>query len=117
MGKHSRKYIEADKQVDHAKSYSPTEAIELVKQVAYTPFDGAVEARMRLGVDPRQADQQVRGVAQQRQAENELEHTAAHHQVETGGHQSSHDERQYQVHCSSSAKVSRIISVTPTTVA
>ena len=62
MGKHSKKYNEAAEKIDQSKSYSPAEAIDLVKQVAYSRFDGTVEVHMRLGVDPRNADQQVRGV-------------------------------------------------------
>jgi large subunit ribosomal protein L1 len=62
MTKHGKKYTDAAAKVDHAKLYSPKEAIELLKEVAYTKFDGTVEVHLRLGVDPRHADQQVRGV-------------------------------------------------------
>lgn len=62
MGKRSKKYTEASQLVDHSRAYSPADAIDLVKRVAYTRFDSTVEVHMRLGVDPRQADQQVRGV-------------------------------------------------------
>jgi len=62
MPRHGKKYNDAAAKVDHAKLYSPKEAIELLKEVAYTKFDSTVEVHLRLGVDPRHADQQVRGV-------------------------------------------------------
>ena len=62
MPKRGKKYLEALKKIDRNKLYSPEEAIRLVKDVAYTNFDATVEAHFRLGVDPRHADQQVRGV-------------------------------------------------------
>ncbi len=62
MPKRGKKYLEALKKIDRNKLYSPEEAIRLVKEVAYTNFDATVEAHFRLGVDPRHADQQVRGV-------------------------------------------------------
>ena len=61
MGKHGKKYIEAAKLVDRTKEYAPTEAVSLLKQAAYTKFDETAEVHVRLGVDPRHADQQVRG--------------------------------------------------------
>jgi large subunit ribosomal protein L1 len=64
MPKRGKKYREVAKLIDREKSYSPQEALELVKKVSYTSFDGSVETHLRLGVDPRQADQQVRGVVQ-----------------------------------------------------
>lgn len=57
-----RKYQEAVSKVDADKDYSPNEAISLVKEIAYTKFDGTVEVHMRMGVDPRHADQQIREV-------------------------------------------------------
>lgn len=60
MAKHGKKFQEAVKQVERVKLYSPDEAIELLKKVSYTKFDGTVEVHFRLGVDPRHADQQVR---------------------------------------------------------
>jgi large subunit ribosomal protein L1 len=48
--------------VDRSRAYRPDEAIELAQKTAFTRFDPTVEVHMRLGVDPRHADQQVRGV-------------------------------------------------------
>ncbi len=62
MAKHGKKYQEISKLADKAKSYSPEEAIELAKQATYAKFDETVELHLRMGVDPRSADQQVRGV-------------------------------------------------------
>ena len=62
MEKHSKKYQEASKLVDKAKTYSAEEAIELAKEAAYAKFDETVELHLKMGVDPRSADQQVRGV-------------------------------------------------------
>jgi large subunit ribosomal protein L1 len=58
---HGKKYIEAAKLVDHGRIYEPAEAVELVKQTTTVSFDATVEAHLRLGVDPRHADQLVRG--------------------------------------------------------
>jgi len=60
---HGKKYLEAAKLVDEKKLYAPQEAVSLLKQMNYTKFDPTVEIHMKLGVDPRHADQQVRGVA------------------------------------------------------
>jgi large subunit ribosomal protein L1 len=60
MSTHGKKYQEAFQQIDRAKEYSPREALELVKNLAYANFDETVEVHIRLGVDPRHADQQVR---------------------------------------------------------
>jgi large subunit ribosomal protein L1 len=59
--KHGKKYLEAAKLVDRTKDYQPDEAIRLVKQTSPTKFDATVESHVRLGIDPRHADQQVRG--------------------------------------------------------
>ena len=59
--KHGKKYTDSKKLVDSAKLYDPAEAIELVKQTAKAKFDETIELSIRLGVDPRHADQQVRG--------------------------------------------------------
>ena len=63
MTKHGKKYREAIKELDKTKAYSPEEAIGLAKKTAYTKFDETVELHLRMGVDPRDATQQVRGVA------------------------------------------------------
>jgi len=63
MTKHGRKYQEAIALVDKAKAYQPQEAVELVKKSAHTAFDETVELHLRMGLDPRNATQQVRGVA------------------------------------------------------
>jgi large subunit ribosomal protein L1 len=60
--KHGKKYQEASKLVDKSKTYAPEEAIELAKKASYAKFDETVELHLRMGVDPRSADQQVRGV-------------------------------------------------------
>ncbi len=62
MGKRGKKYLEAAKQVSRSESYSPMEAVELVKKSSIASFDATVETHMRMALDPRQADQQVRGV-------------------------------------------------------
>ncbi len=59
--KHGKKYIDSKKLIDATKLYDPDEAIELVKQTAKAKFDETIELSIRLGVDPRHADQQVRG--------------------------------------------------------
>ncbi len=56
-----KKYKEAAKQIDNGKLYDPAEAVELVKKTATARFDETVEAAVRLGVDPKHADQMVRG--------------------------------------------------------
>ncbi|KQL47102.1 50S ribosomal protein L1 [Brevibacillus choshinensis] len=61
MAKKGKKYQEAVKLVDKNKVYEVTEAIELVKKAATANFDETVEAAFRLGVDPKRADQQIRG--------------------------------------------------------
>jgi len=61
MAKKGKKYSEAAKKLDEQKLYSPQEALTLVKELAYANFDETVEVAVRLGVDPRHADQQVRG--------------------------------------------------------
>jgi len=58
---HGKKYLDAAKLVDRATVYPPLEAVELVKQTATVNFDASVEVHLRLGVDPRHADQMVRG--------------------------------------------------------
>jgi large subunit ribosomal protein L1 len=62
MAKHGKKYLEAAAKIDRAHNYEPGEAIALVKETSITKFDGTVEIHLRLGVDPRHADQLVRDV-------------------------------------------------------
>ena len=63
MATHGKKYQEALKQVENDKLYQPQEAVALLKKINYVKFDPTLEIHMRLGVDPRHADQMVRGVA------------------------------------------------------
>jgi large subunit ribosomal protein L1 len=62
MPKHGKKYREALAKIDRDKQYSPEDALALVKDIVFTKFDSTVEVHIRLGVDPRHADQQVRDV-------------------------------------------------------
>ncbi|WP_071396727.1 50S ribosomal protein L1 [Bacillus tuaregi] len=61
MAKKGKKYVEAAKLIDRTKAYPIGEAVELVKQTSFTKFDASVEVAFRLGVDPKKADQQIRG--------------------------------------------------------
>jgi large subunit ribosomal protein L1 len=61
MAKHGKKYQDAVKLVDRERIYLPDEAAELVKQTTTVNFDATIEVHLRLGVDPRHADQMVRG--------------------------------------------------------
>ena len=56
-----KKYTDSFKLIDRSKQYDPEEAISLVKQTAKAKFDETIEISVRLGVDPRHADRQVRG--------------------------------------------------------
>ncbi|MBI3542447.1 MAG: 50S ribosomal protein L1 [Deltaproteobacteria bacterium] len=58
---HGKKYLDAQKKIDLAKKYGIDEAFNLVEQVAYAKFDETVEVAFNLGVDPKHADQMVRG--------------------------------------------------------
>ncbi|MEA2646104.1 MAG: large subunit ribosomal protein [Chloroflexota bacterium] len=58
---HSRRYREAADKIDPDRDYAPTEAVALAKETSATKFDSTIEAHVRLGVDPRHADQMVRG--------------------------------------------------------
>jgi large subunit ribosomal protein L1 len=62
MPKHGKKYQEALKKVDRLRFYAPREALKLLQELSFASFDETVETHFRLGVDPRHADQQVRGV-------------------------------------------------------
>jgi large subunit ribosomal protein L1 len=58
---HGKKYLEAAKLVERDRVYSPDEAATLARETSFVAFDATVEAHLRLGVDPRHADQMVRG--------------------------------------------------------
>jgi large subunit ribosomal protein L1 len=62
MAKHGKKYIAAKAKVEHNTYYEPVKALELAKETSYSKFDATVEVHLRMGLDPRQADQQVRDV-------------------------------------------------------
>ncbi|MBB5356506.1 MULTISPECIES: 50S ribosomal protein L1 [Anoxybacillus] len=61
MPKRGKRYLEAAKLIDRSKAYGVKEAIELVKKTNVAKFDATVEVAFRLGVDPKKADQQIRG--------------------------------------------------------
>jgi large subunit ribosomal protein L1 len=61
MAPHGKKYLEAAKLVDRTQLYAPLEAVDLVKKTTMVAFDASIELHLRLGVDPRHADQMVRG--------------------------------------------------------
>lgn len=60
MAKAGKKYLEALQKYDRSKVYSPLEAIKVVKETSYAKFNATVEVHLKLGVDPRHADQQIR---------------------------------------------------------
>jgi len=62
MRKHGKKYREQAAKIEHEKSYPPQEAVALAKATSYAKFNATMEAHMRLGVDPKHADQNVRDV-------------------------------------------------------
>jgi large subunit ribosomal protein L1 len=64
MPKRGKKYQDLAKLIDPQKFYSPDEAIDLVLKTSYTKFDGTIEAHLRMGLDPRKADQQIRSTVQ-----------------------------------------------------
>lgn len=61
MAKKGKKYLKAAKAVDATKQYTPEEAVNLLKKIDFAKFDETVEVAYRLNVDPKQADQQIRG--------------------------------------------------------
>ena len=61
MAERGKKYQQAVALVDRTRAYEPAEAMELLKETSYVAFDASAEAHIRLGVDPRHADQMVRG--------------------------------------------------------
>jgi len=62
MAKHSKRFRAVNEKVNRLQVYQPAEAVGLVKELATAKFDETVEVHLRMGVDPRYADQQVRGV-------------------------------------------------------
>ena len=60
MTQQGKKYLAALATVDRSKAYAPLEALRLAREGSITKFDGTMEVHIRLAVDPRQADQQVR---------------------------------------------------------
>lgn len=64
MPKRGKKYQAVAKLIDRSQIYPPKEAVELVKKAAYTKFDSTIEAHLRMGLDPRKADQQLRSTVQ-----------------------------------------------------
>lgn len=63
MKEHGKRYITAVKELDKTRIYSPQEAVDMVKKLATAKFDETVELHLRMGLDPRNSAQQVRGVA------------------------------------------------------
>ncbi|MDD5082543.1 MAG: 50S ribosomal protein L1 [Dehalococcoidales bacterium] len=63
MAEHGKKYQQALELIDKTKEYAPEEAIDLAKKTARTKFDETVELHLRMGIDPKNANQQLRGVA------------------------------------------------------
>lgn len=63
MPQHGKKYLAALAQVEEDKMYAPEEAVGLVKSTSYVNFDSTLEVHMKLGIDPRHADQQLRSTA------------------------------------------------------
>ena len=61
MARIAKKRVEANKKVDSTRAYTLTDACNLVKEISSTKFDASVDVAVRLGVDPRKANQMVRG--------------------------------------------------------
>ena len=64
MPKRGKKYKELAQSIDISQYYSPEEAVDLVRKASYSKFDGTIEAHLRMGLDPRKADQQIRSTVQ-----------------------------------------------------
>lgn len=62
MAKHGKNYLSAREKYDPTQNYTPQDAIALVKETSYAKFDATVEVHLRMGLDPRKADQQLRDV-------------------------------------------------------
>lgn len=63
MTNHGKRYLGTREKIDRTKEYAPEEAVNLAKEAASAKFDETVELHLRMGLDPRNASQQVRGVA------------------------------------------------------
>jgi large subunit ribosomal protein L1 len=63
MAKHGKKYRQAVAKVELEKLYEPLPALTLARETSYTTFDGTIEVHVRLGVDPRHAEQQLHRIA------------------------------------------------------
>src|SRR5919201_5879527 len=63
MPKHGKKYRSAVERIDPLKLYPPEEGVKLVKETSFAKFDESIELHIRTGLDPKHADQQVRGSA------------------------------------------------------
>jgi len=61
--KHGKRYDELSKKIERTREYTPEEGVKLVKETSQAKFDTTVEIHLRMGVDPKQADQMVRGAA------------------------------------------------------
>ena len=61
MKNRSKKYVEASSKIERGKAYSKEEAVKLVKETSISKFDGSIEIAMRLNLDTKKADQQLRG--------------------------------------------------------
>ena len=57
----SKRYTELSKKIDASKTYTLEEAVKLIKETANTKFDSSVDVHVRLGIDPKKGEQQVRG--------------------------------------------------------
>ena len=62
MSRRGKKYLDVAQKVERMQLYAPEEALKLVKEVSYANFDASVELHLRMGLDPRRSDQQIRGV-------------------------------------------------------
>ena len=62
MAKHGKKYMAAAAKINADQLYMPADAMKLAKETSFTTFDSTIEVHLRMGLDPRQADQLVRGV-------------------------------------------------------
>ena len=60
MARHGKKYRAAEEKIDRDQAYVPRKALELAQETSYTNFDSTIEVHLRLGVDPRHAEQQIR---------------------------------------------------------